>query len=61
MRERELEVACGMMAPSARRLLRQLGLVVEELGPDRDHLGEPRAPVRFSLLANRETLPAGWG
>jgi hypothetical protein len=61
MRDRGLEVACGMMAPSARRLLRQLGLVVEELGPDRPHLGELRAPVRFSLLANRETLPAGWG
>jgi hypothetical protein len=61
MREREREVACGMMAPGVRRLLRQLGLVVEELGPDRSYLAELRAPVRFSLLANRDTLPARWG
>ena len=61
MRERDLTVACGMMGPGVRRLLRQLGLVVDELAPDRPYLGEQRAPVRFSLLANRESLPARWG
>ncbi|HVN13968.1 MAG TPA: GNAT family N-acyltransferase [Kineosporiaceae bacterium] len=60
MRERGFAVACGMMAPGVRRLMRQLGLVVEELGPDRPYLGEHRGPVRFSLLANTESLPARW-
>jgi hypothetical protein len=61
MRERGLEVACGMMAPGVRRLLRQLGLVVDELAPDRPYLGEERAPIRFSLVANQDSLTAGWG
>jgi hypothetical protein len=43
-----------------RRLMRQLGLTLEELAPDRPHLGEDRAPVRFSLIANAGSLDARW-
>jgi hypothetical protein len=60
MRERGYATACGMMAPRTRRLMRQLGLTLEELAPDRWYLGEDRAPVRFALLANAEGLEARW-
>jgi Acetyltransferase (GNAT) domain len=60
MRDAGYEVACGMMAPPVRRLLRQLGLTLDQLAPDRAHLGEDRAPVRFSLLANSASLPSRW-
>ncbi len=60
MRERGYATACGMMAPRMRRLMRQLGLTLEELAPDRWYLGEDRAPVRFSLLANAGGLESRW-
>lgn len=60
MRNRGYEVACGMMSRRARRLVRLLGLRVEELGPDREYWGEMRAPVRFELMANRESLSRRW-
>jgi Acetyltransferase (GNAT) domain len=60
MRERGYGTACGMMSPPVRRLLRQLGLTLEELAADRPYLGEARAPVRFSLLANSGSLGARW-
>jgi hypothetical protein len=60
MRERGYATACGMMSPRVRRLVRQLGLTLEELAPDRSYLGEDRAPVRFSLLANADSLGSRW-
>lgn len=60
MRERGYEVACGMMSRRARRLMRLLGLELEELGPDRDYWGEPRAPVRFELMANSSSISRRW-
>lgn len=60
MRDARYGVACGMMAPPVRRLLGQLGLTLEQLAPDRAHLGEDRAPVRFSLMANGTSLPSRW-
>ena len=60
MRERGYGTACGMMSPRVRRLMRQLGLTLEELAADRPYLGEDRAPVRFSLLANAGSLGARW-
>ena len=53
MRARGFAVACGVMSPRTRRLMRQLGLRLEELGEDRPYWGEPRAPVRFTLLTER--------
>ena len=61
MRSRGYAVACGLMSPRTRRLMRQLGLHLEELGEDRPYWGEPRAPVRFTLLANRASLADRWG
>lgn len=61
MRTRGYEMACGMMTHRTRRLMRLLGLQLEELGPDRDYWGEPRAPVRFELLANTEPISRRWG
>jgi hypothetical protein len=56
-----LDVACGMMAPRVRALTRFLGLRLELLGPEREHLGELRAPVRFDLERNFATVEARWG
>jgi N-acyl-L-homoserine lactone synthetase len=60
MRARGYETACGMMAPRARRLMRLLGLDLEELGPDRVYWGEMRAPVRFGLIANAASISRRW-
>jgi hypothetical protein len=60
MRDGGFEVACGMMAPPVRGLLSRLGLTLEQLAPDRPHLGEDRAPVRFSLVANDASLRSHW-
>jgi N-acyl-L-homoserine lactone synthetase len=60
MRTRDCEVACGMMARRARRLMRLLGLHLEELGPDRTYWGEERAPVRFELMANTASISQRW-
>jgi hypothetical protein len=56
VRELGFDVACGMMSPAARSLVGLLGLRLEPLGPERPYWDEPRAPVRFSLLAG---LPTG--
>jgi N-acyl-L-homoserine lactone synthetase len=61
MRNRGFEVACGMMSRRVRRLLQLLGLELEQLGPDREYWGEPRAPVRFELLANTAPISRRWG
>jgi len=60
MRTRGYEVACGMMAPRTRRLMRLLGLHLEELGPDREYWGELRAPVGFELMANTTSISRRW-
>ena len=54
------DVACGMMAAPARSLVGRLGLRLEQLGADRPHHGELRAPVRFVLASNVEPLVARW-
>ena len=51
MRENGFAVACGMMSAPARALVGFLGVRLEILGPERTYWNEPRAPVRFSLLA----------
>jgi hypothetical protein len=51
MREHGFSFACGMMSPSARILVRHLGLTLEVLGPERTYWNESRAPVRFSLFS----------
>ncbi|MGZ4596041.1 MAG: hypothetical protein ACXV3V_03870 [Actinomycetes bacterium] len=60
MRASGYEVACGMMSPRVRGLLRQLGLQLEVLAPDRVYWGEPRAPVRFALTVNALSLGDRW-
>ena len=60
MRARDHRVACGMMAANSRALLRHLGLVVDVLGAERDYWGEPRAPVRFELDRNTESVSRRW-
>ena len=60
MRTRGYEVACGMMAHRARRVMRLLGLHLEELGPERDYWGELRAPVRFELMSNTTSISPRW-
>jgi GNAT superfamily N-acetyltransferase len=54
------DVACGMMAAPARALVSRLGLRLEQLGPERGHHGQERAPVRFVLAANVEPLAERW-
>jgi hypothetical protein len=54
------DVACGMMSPRARSLLRLLGLQAEVLGDDRIYWGELRAPVRFSVFVNATPSSARW-
>jgi len=60
MRNSGFHVACGMMSARVRTLTRQLGLQLELVGPELDYWGEPRAPVRFALLANAQTLADRW-
>ena len=60
VRGRGFDVACGMMSPRARALVRMLGLQIEMLGDDRLYWGEPRAPVRFSVLINSTPLATRW-
>lgn len=60
MRERGYQVACGMMSRPARRLMRLLGLELEELGGEQEYWGEPRAPVRFELMANSASISRRW-
>jgi hypothetical protein len=60
MRSHGFQVACGMMSHPARRLVALLGLQVEEIGPERDYWGELRAPVRFELTANADSIGRRW-
>ena len=60
VRARGFAVACGMMSPRARSLVRLLGLQIEMLGDDRTYWGEPRAPVRFSVMINSTPLTTRW-
>jgi hypothetical protein len=60
VRARGYEVACGMMSPRARSLVRLLGLQLEILGEDRLYWGERRAPVRFQVTLNDAALTARW-
>jgi hypothetical protein len=60
-REAGFEFACGMMAAPARSLVARLGLRLEQLGPERGHAGQPRAPVRFALTVSAGPLLDRWG
>jgi hypothetical protein len=60
MRTRGFAVACGMMSLRARRLVRLLGLNLEELGAEREYWGQARAPVRFELVTNTTTVSRRW-
>jgi len=60
VRARGFNVACGMMSQRARALVRMLGLQIEMLGEDRPYWGEPRAPVRFSVMINSTPLTTRW-
>jgi GNAT superfamily N-acetyltransferase len=60
VRHAGLTTACGMMSAPARRLVRMFGLTLELLGEDRTYWHEPRAPVRFSLLLNVDSLAERW-
>jgi N-acyl-L-homoserine lactone synthetase len=60
MRGHGYDVACGAMAYRAQRLVRLLGLDLEVIGPDREHLGEVRSPVRFTLTTSASRFAAVW-
>jgi hypothetical protein len=60
VRARGFDIACGMMSPRARSLVRLLGLQIEMLGEDRPYWGEARAPVRFSVMINATPLATRW-
>lgn len=61
VRQRGFTVACGMMSASMRGLARQLGLHLEELGPERRYWKELRAPVRFEVGRATIGLVERWG
>jgi hypothetical protein len=61
VRSRGYDVACGVMSPRARSLVRLLGLQIELLAEDRAYWGELRAPVRFSVTINEVSLARRWG
>jgi hypothetical protein len=61
MRAGGYEVACGAMSAPARSLVRLLGLRLEVIGEEREHWGELRAPVRFTLAANATSIGAVLG
>ena len=60
VRARGYMVACGIMSARARSLVRLLGLEVEVLGDELQYWGEPRAPVRFSVMINSAPLATRW-
>jgi hypothetical protein len=60
VRARGYDVACGMMSRRARRLMRLLGVELEELAPERDYWGEPRTPVRFALAVTADPIRRRW-
>jgi hypothetical protein len=51
VRAQGYDIACGMMTPPARSLVRHLGLHLEVLGPERPYWNQSRAPVRFTLTS----------
>lgn len=51
---------CGMMTPTARVLLRHLGITLDVLGADRPYWGVDRAPVRFDVGLHGNTVLARW-
>ena len=51
---------CGMMTPTARVLLRHLGIALEVLGADRPYWGVDRAPVCFDVGLHGNTVLARW-
>jgi hypothetical protein len=61
VRDLGYEVACGMMAPNVRGLLRLLGVTIVVLCEDRPHRGLLRAPVRFEAADAGAALAARWG
>jgi hypothetical protein len=60
VREQGYVVACGMMAPNVRHLVRHLGVQLEILGPDRLYWSELRAPVRFDVATGTDRLTERW-
>lgn len=62
LRTRQLgfTTGCGMMTPTARVLLRHLGIALEVLGADRPYWGVDRAPVRFDVGLHGNTVLATW-
>jgi hypothetical protein len=60
VRNHGFEVACGIMSPRMRSLLRLLGLQLDVLGDDRPYWGEARAPVRFAVTINTSSLTDRW-
>jgi hypothetical protein len=54
------DIGCGMMARSVRSLVRRVGVPLEQLGPEREYLGELRAPVRFAADMDGRGLLDGW-
>jgi N-acyl-L-homoserine lactone synthetase len=61
VRARGYDGACGIMSARARTLMRLLGLQVEVLGSELMYWGEPRVPVRFSVMINRTPSTTRWG
>jgi hypothetical protein len=59
-RQAGFEFACGMMAAPTRSLVARMGLRLEQLGPERRHSGQLRAPVRFVLTATAGSLLDRW-
>ena len=53
-------IGCGMMTPTARVLLRHLGITLDVLGADRPYWGVDRAPVRFDVGLHGNTVLARW-
>jgi N-acyl-L-homoserine lactone synthetase len=60
MRAHGYAVACGAMSRRAQALVRLLGLDLEVLGAEREHLGELRAPVRFTLTSSARRFAETW-
>jgi hypothetical protein len=59
-RRRGFTVGCGLMASNVRALLRLMGVPLRVLGPELEHRGEWRAPVRFAVEVDGAALLARW-
>jgi len=60
LRRQGLSVACGMMTPVLRSLLRLLGFELQVLGADRAYWHAQRAPVRFEAAGTAPALLSRW-